>query len=127
MQNAAKAYGSVAQATISPRELEANLLNKAAMQLQAVKDNWDEHNSTLDEALYYNRKLWSVFVASVAEASNPLPQAIRNNVASLSVFIFNHTIDTQLTPVADKLDVLITINREIAAGLRSSPEMMASD
>lgn len=127
MQNAAKAYGSVAQATISPRELEANLLNKAAMQLQAVKDNWDEHQSTLEEALFYNRKLWSVFVASVAEESNPLPQAIRNNVASLSVFIFNHTIETQLTPDSEKLDVLININREIAAGLRSTPAMAASE
>lgn len=127
MQSAAKAYGDVAQATISPRELEANLLNKAALQLQAVQKNWDDHETTLEAALFYNRRLWSVFVASVADATSPLPQAIRNNVASLSVFIFNHTLDTQTAPEAKKLDVLININREIAAGLRTMPTAAPTD
>ena len=38
MQQAASAYSKVAQATQSPRELEAAILMKAATKLQAVRD-----------------------------------------------------------------------------------------
>ena len=41
MQHAAQAYGKVANQTSSPRELEADLLLKAAARLQAVSDGWD--------------------------------------------------------------------------------------
>ena len=41
MQHATKAYGQVAQQTASPRELEVQLLLRAASRLQAVHDDWD--------------------------------------------------------------------------------------
>ena len=49
----------------NPRELEADLLLKAASQLQAVHDAWDRKRPELDAALLYNRKLWSIFLTSV--------------------------------------------------------------
>ena len=42
MQNAAQAYGTVAKQIASPRELEADLLLKAAARLQAIHDGWDQ-------------------------------------------------------------------------------------
>ena len=62
MQNAAQAYGAVAKQIANPRELEADLLLKAASQLQAVYDGWDRKRSDLDLALRYNRKLWTIFL-----------------------------------------------------------------
>ena len=41
MQNAALAYGTVAKQIANPRELEADLLLKAAARLQAIRDAWD--------------------------------------------------------------------------------------
>ena len=41
MQSAAQAYGAVAKQIANPRELEADLLLKAASRLQAVHDAWD--------------------------------------------------------------------------------------
>ena len=41
MHHAAQAYGKVAKQTSSPRDLEADLLLKAAARLQAISDNWD--------------------------------------------------------------------------------------
>ena len=41
MQNAAQAYGAVAKQIANPRELEADLLLKAASRLQAIYDGWD--------------------------------------------------------------------------------------
>ena len=65
MQNAAQAYGTVAKQIANPRELEADLLLKAASRLQAIHDAWDRAKPELDEALLYNRKLWSIFLTSV--------------------------------------------------------------
>ena len=114
---AAQAYGKVASQTSSPREMEANLLLKAAARLQAVSDTWGTDSSQVDEALLYNRKLWSVFVTSVTRADNPLPEPVRQNVANLGMFVMNQTISVMTEPKREKLTSLISINREIAAGL----------
>ena len=62
MQHAAKAYAKVATETLNPRELEASLLLKAAAQLQSVHDTWSDKNASLNDALMYNRRLWTVFL-----------------------------------------------------------------
>ena len=49
MQSAAKAYGAVAQQTASPRDLEAQLLLRAASRLQNVHDHWDSERAALDQ------------------------------------------------------------------------------
>jgi flagellar protein FlaF len=116
--NAANAYGAVANLTAAPREMEAKLLVKAARKLQQVKDTWTGDNTALGEALNYNRRLWTVFASAVCDPQSPLPQDLRNNVANLSVFIFNRTVEAQSEPAPEKLAALIHINRELAAGLR---------
>jgi|SRR5687768_8711587 flagellar protein FlaF len=117
MRHAAQAYGRVANQTSSPRELEADLLLKAAARLQAVSDSWGVNTDQIDEALLYNRKLWSVFLTSVTRQDNPLPAPVRQNVANLGLFVMNQTISLMAEPRREKLVPLISINREIAAGL----------
>lgn len=90
---------------------------KAAARLQTVKDNWPGASGELGHALLYNRKLWTVLVTSATEASNPLPLAIKNNIANLGMFIFQRTQDVDLEPAPEKLGILVSINRNIAAGL----------
>ena len=98
MQNAAQAYGAVARQIANPRELEADLLLKAASQLQAVYDGWDRKRSELDLALRYNRKLWSIFLTSVSGPEHALPVAIRQNVANLGLFVMNQTFSMMSNP-----------------------------
>ena len=117
MQSGAQAYGKVAKQTSSPRELEANLLLKAAARLQAASDTWGGDAASIDDALLYNRKLWSVFLISVTRSDNPLPALVRQNVANLGLFVMNQTISLMADPRREKLVPLIGINREIAAGL----------
>jgi flagellar biosynthesis activator protein FlaF len=114
---AAQAYGKVARQTSSPREMEANLLLKAAARLQAASDAWGADRDQTNEALLYNRKLWSVFVTSVTRPENPLPELVRQNIANLGMFVMNQTISLMSEPKREKLTSLISINREIAAGL----------
>ena len=125
MQQAATAYSRMAQATHSPRELEAAILIKAAARLQSIRDDWAGRRPELEEALTYNRKLWTILVSSATEAENPLPAAIKQNVANLGIFVFNHTIALIGEPRPERLGVLININRELAAGLRSQPPAAA--
>ena len=119
MQNAHDAYSETAKVTKRPRQLESSLLLKAASQLQEVHDNWSGDASTLDSVLNHNRRLWTVFVGAVAEEDSPLPVEIRNNVASLGVFIFKHSLEVQQDPAPEKLLPLININKEVAAGLHA--------
>ena len=59
-----------------------------------------------------------MLVSSATEAGNPLPSGIKQNVANLGIFIFNHTLAVMMQPAPERLAILIDINREIAAGLR---------
>ncbi len=119
MQNsAAFAYKQVGAQTVSPRVLEANLLSRAAGQLQRCRDDWDNTRHELTSALLFNRKLWTVFLGSVTGEESQLPKALRENIANLGIFVMKQTLNVLSEPEARKLTVLININREIAAGLR---------
>jgi flagellar biosynthesis activator protein FlaF len=122
--NAALAYQQVGQQTVSPRLLEANLLSRSAAQLQRIRDDWETNADGLNDALMFNRRLWHVFLSSVTSENSQLPKPIRQNVANLGLFVMKHTLATQTRPEARKLNVLININRELAAGLRASAEAL---
>lgn len=126
MQNPAQAYGKTAKVVANPRELEAGLLTKSAQQLQMVKDNWDPSGDDFRNALTYNRKLWTIFAGAVTEESNPLPRQIKENIANLAIFVMKRTVQVQANPAPEKLDALININREIAAGLFQRPTAAAA-
>jgi flagellar biosynthesis activator protein FlaF len=118
MQRGAQTYGKVANQTANQRELEATLLLKAASRLQAVHDGWERRQDELGDALLYNRRLWTIFMASVARDDNPLPPPIRQNVANLGLFVFRHTISLIADPRPEYLGCLVNINRQLAAGLQ---------
>ncbi len=95
---------------------------KAAARLQLIKDEWQEASlAEKDDALVYNRKLWSILVTSATSEESLLPQDIKNNIASLGVFVFKQTISVMTTDDENKLNSLISINRSIAQGLRAQP------
>lgn len=122
MPNPAQTYEKNARQTGSIRELEAQLLMRAASKLQAVKDGEVSGTSAIMSAIRYNRRLWLVFADALGNAENPLPIEIKRNVTSLAVFVLNRsrTIETATEINLERLGVLININREIAAGLRTN-------
>lgn len=121
MRHAAQAYSKVAKAApLAPRELEATLLFKAARQLKAVRDGWPESEPRLDEALRYNRQLWTILTTSATDPATELPVALSQNVANLGLFVLNRTIELISNPVPEKLDAMIAINVSLAEGLREA-------
>jgi flagellar protein FlaF len=114
------AYGRVAEQVSSPRELEARALLTAARKLKDIQTDWDPRNANLRSALLFNRKLWQIFVTAALEDDCPHSKEVRENIANIGVFVFSRTFETELEPAPDKLDALIDINMNIAAGLGAS-------
>jgi flagellar biosynthesis activator protein FlaF len=117
MSNAAQAYARASTTTASPREIEAQALLKAARQLQDVQTNWTGPGKAMDNALLFNRRLWSIFISAAEGDDNPQPLEIRQNIANIGVFVMKQTIDMQMNPDPAKLKSLIDINCNLAAGL----------
>jgi len=120
-QRGAQAYQQTAKVVESPRQRESALLMKAAAGLQRIKDEWSSTTpEDLKAALTFNRKLWTIFMSAVTQEDSPLPHEVRQNIANLGMFVLNHTreIQLELDPQPNRLDVLVQLNRQIAAGLR---------
>ena len=122
--NPLDAYKSVEKATLSGRELEASVLSKAAALLLEVKNRWEEPEleQRLDEALKYNQQVWSFFQVEVSAEENPLPLEIKRNILSLSAYVDKRIFEIMAYPAPEKIDILVNINQNLAAGLRGDPE-----
>ncbi len=107
---------------MSGRETEARVLTQAALKLIDCQKKWDaqDRNVRLDHALKYNQRIWSIFQVEVSKPDNPLPANIKRNIMLLSRFIDRRVFETLAFPAPEKLDIIIKINQNIAAGLRGS-------
>ncbi|MCF8495945.1 MAG: flagellar biosynthesis regulator FlaF [Alphaproteobacteria bacterium] len=122
--HAAGAYDQNAQShTPDQRELEARILLKSARMMSDLQKCWDSLNKELLEStLRYNRQIWLMFYDTALE--NPggeRPGDLRSNIINLANFIFKREMEIMANPQKEKLDILVSINREIAAGLMSKP------
>ena len=122
---AAGAYDQNAQQhTPDQRELEGRVLLKAARMIQDLSDGWDSADKgIIEETLKYNRRIWMMFYDTALE--NPegdRPNDLRSNIINLANFIFKREVDIMSIPDKGKLDILISINKEIAAGLMDRPD-----
>jgi flagellar biosynthesis activator protein FlaF len=116
-----QAYKTVQNSTASGREIEAGALTRCALLLSDCQKNWDAPGlqAKLAEALRTNQQVWSIFQSELTQKDNPLPRKLKENILSLSVFIDKRIIDIMAYPAPEKLHILIDINLNLAAGLRS--------
>ncbi len=116
-------YKTVQKTTMSGREIEAAALTNAAQILKECQKNWDanDRDSKLADACRVNQRVWTIFQAELAKEDNPLPKQIKQDILTLSLFIDRRIIEVLAFPALEKLDAIININLNIAAGLRGSP------
>jgi flagellar protein FlaF len=119
-----QAYRSSQRLGSNARETEAQALLEAARRLDGAIGS--EDRDAYRAALRLNWRLWTIIQADVSGEGSPLPDEIRQNILSLSVFIDKHTVSALAEPSGRKLRVLIDINRNIAAGLMLNPEAAAA-
>jgi flagellar protein FlaF len=116
-------YRAVQNSSASGREIEAAALTRCALLLSDCRKNWDapDREEMLAEALRTNQKVWSIFQSELTSKDNPLPRTLKENILSLSLFIDKRILEVMAYPDPEKLKILIDINLNLAAGLRSKP------
>jgi len=118
--HALNAYKSVEQTTVSGRETEARVLTEGAIKLRVCQKKWADNGrpEMLDEALKYNQRIWTIFQTELGRQDNPLPDHIKLDLLRLSSFIDKRIFEVMASPESEKLNIIIKINENIAAGLR---------
>lgn len=121
-QSPLNAYTSIQKENMNGRDLEASVLSRAGLMLKTVKENWDASDRDLKllEAIKFNQKVWSFFQAELADPENPLPKNLREDILNLSLFVDKRLFEVLAFPEPDKLSIVIDINFNIAAGLRTN-------
>jgi len=120
--NPVNAYTVQQKENLSGRELEASVLSRAGLMLKSVKDNWGapDRDQKLLEAVKFNQKVWSFFQAELSDPENPLPKNLREDILNLSIFIDKRLFEVLAFPDPEKLSIVIDIDFNIAAGLRTN-------
>ena len=98
-----------------PRVTEARALLNTARGISDAVDG--ERPNDLLDAIRRNRQLWVMFGTSMMAEDCQLPAQIRLNICQLADFVSTRSIELEVSPVAERCQVLININKQIAAGL----------
>jgi flagellar biosynthesis activator protein FlaF len=117
--NSRGAYNNAPQPG-NPRQSEAWALVEAA---RRISDAGERHGAGPEflAAIRLNWRLWTIFQAELSSETSQVPTEIRTNMLSLCNFVDKTTVGIIAEPDVGKANILITVNRHIAAGLFSSP------
>jgi len=115
-------YRTAQKETASGREIEALALTNAALKLRKCQVDWDseDKDGKRSNALKVNQRVWSILQGELAEKDNPLPAQLKRDLLTLSLFIDKRIFEVMAFPSPEKMDMLIRINLNIAAGLRGN-------
>jgi flagellar biosynthesis activator protein FlaF len=116
-------YKTAQKENMSGREIEALALTNAALKLRKCQVDWDseDREGKRSDALKFNQRVWSILQGELAKDDNPLPVKLKGDLLTLSLFVDKRTFEVMAFPSPEKLDMLIRINLNIAAGLRGNP------
>ena len=117
---AVRTYDRAANRGGAPRETEGRALLEAARRLAEAQKTPDDANG-LRTAARLNWRLWTIFQAELSEPDCPLPVEIRTNMLNLCNFVDKRTVAILSKPTPQLAEVLINVNRQIAAGLLTDP------
>jgi len=78
-------------------------------------------------AVRINWRLWTIIQAELLDPQCTAPMDIRVNMLSLAQFVDKHSVEILGKPSPKQLDVLISINRELAGGLFTTPQLQSQE
>lgn len=96
----------------------------ALIEMARRLDDARKGNDNREEALALvrtNWRIWTIFQASLLDPDCAVPIEIRENLLSLSNFVDKRSVELIGDYNADKVQVLVNINRQIGAGLMGNP------
>jgi flagellar protein FlaF len=112
-----KAYQNTQRITELPREAEYRLFGQVTGALISAQREQCT-GGPLVEAIDWNRRMWRTLAADCLDDGNKLPEGLRANIVSLSLFITRYSRDVIRNGAP--IDPLIDINRNIMQGLQGA-------
>jgi flagellar protein FlaF len=113
-----QAYQRVAQQAEGPREAEYRLFGQVTRALIEASKAEETDFQTRMDALDWNRRLWGALASDCARPENQLPDALRAQIISLSLWVSRHT--SAVMRREETFELLIDVNRIIMQGLGGS-------
>lgn len=110
-----QAYHKAQRSTEQPRDTEYRLFAQVTQALIEANKTGRSNVATLVDALDWNRRLWSTLASDCASDGNKLPDALRAQIISLSLWVSRFSSDA--TRSGASLEPLIDVNKSIMAGL----------
>ena len=118
------AYRTASARSENPRDLEYRLFGEVTRALmEAEKTPADELKLRVD-ALDWNRRMWTTLASDCSSEGNGLPDALRAQLISLSLWVSRHT--SAVIRNQEDIGPLIDINRIIMQGLAPRPTEQAA-
>lgn len=118
-----QAYKTAAQRAEPPRDLEYRLFGEVTRALLAASEVPATDFQTRIKALDWNRRMWGALANDCAHDGNGLPQQLRANIISLSLWVGRHT--SAVMRREEEFAPLIELNRTIMQGLAPAGSALA--
>ena len=115
---AVTAYQQATARAESPREAEYRLFGQVTRALMAAEQGPQDDLGERVKALDWNRRMWSALATDCADSGNGLPQSVRAQIISLSLWVNRHT--SAVIRKQEDIGPLVDINRIIMQGLAGS-------
>jgi flagellar protein FlaF len=115
-----QAYQRAAARTENPREAEYRLFGQVTRALLEAAEMAPENTAGRMDALDWNRRLWSALASDCSAPENVLPDALRAQIISLSLWVSRHT--SAVIRREEDIEPLIDINRIMMQGLSGRSE-----
>jgi flagellar protein FlaF len=111
-----QAYQRVAAQAETSRETEYRLFGQVTRALmEAAQLDVGDFRGRID-ALDWNRRLWSTLATDCADPDNALPNPVRAQIISISIWVARHT--SAVMRREETIEPLIDVNRAIMQGLQ---------
>jgi flagellar protein FlaF len=110
-----QAYQRAAEQAEGPKQTEYRLFGLVTRALMDAAQKDQSDFSGRMRALHWNRRLWTTLAGDCANPQNALPQELRANIISLSIWVDKHT--SKVMQAQESIQPLIDINRIIMQGL----------
>ncbi|MFW6354104.1 MAG: flagellar biosynthesis regulator FlaF [Verrucomicrobiota bacterium] len=112
-------YDKLRWKTMSGRQVEGAVLEKAALQLRRAQANLEDGvlSDEADEAIAFNKRVWDVLRSGWLRQDCALPDQIRGNLINLAVYMAKAELAFRADPTAARLAGMIQVNESLATGL----------
>ncbi len=115
-----QAYQKATQRSESPRDAEYRLFGQVTRALMEAAEVDPSDLKTRMEALDWNRRIWSALAADCAVPENALPNALRAQIISISIWVNRHT--SAVMRSQESIEPLVEVNKAIMQGLAGRAE-----